>query len=164
MRQKDKEFVPHLLVVPVGSTVEFPNLDPFFHNVFSQFNGRRFDLGLYETGRSQQVKLLREGVSYIFCNIHPQMGGVIISLATPYFTVSPVPEAILRNVLPGFYQLNVWTEHGTAESLAAASRNVTVVAGEAAPVIISLHLSPTTERRHANKFGDAYPFETPSPR
>src|SRR5262249_42774641 len=71
--QKSKRFSPHLLVVPVGSSVEFPNQDPFFHNVFSLFEGKRFDLGLYESGSSRTVIFNREGISYIFCNIHPEM-------------------------------------------------------------------------------------------
>src|SRR5215472_7706967 len=66
--QKGKQFTPHLLVVPTGSSVEFPNLDPFYHNVFSLFNGKRFDLGLYEAGTSKIVRFDREGASYIFCN------------------------------------------------------------------------------------------------
>src|SRR5579884_454193 len=71
--QKNKTFLPHVLVIPPGSTVDFPNHDPFFHNVFSLFEGKRFDLGLYESGTSRSVKFDRTGVSYIFCNIHPQM-------------------------------------------------------------------------------------------
>ena len=61
--QKNRTFIPHLLVVPVGSLVQFPNEDPFFHNVFSLFDGRRFDLGLYESGSSKGVDFSREGVS-----------------------------------------------------------------------------------------------------
>jgi plastocyanin len=72
--QKNRMFIPHMLVVPVGSVVTFPNADPFFHNVFSLFNGKRFDLGLYEAGKSKDVVFSREGVSYIFCNIHPEIG------------------------------------------------------------------------------------------
>src|SRR5580704_17829279 len=59
LTQKDKQFIPHLLVVPTGSSVQFPNLDPFFHNVFSLFNGKRFDLGLYESGSSRSVRFDR---------------------------------------------------------------------------------------------------------
>src|SRR5690348_6773516 len=70
--QRHKRFQPHVLVVPVGSVVDFPNLDPFFHNVFSLFEGKRFDLGLYEAGTTHSVKLDRPGVCYIFCNIHPE--------------------------------------------------------------------------------------------
>src|ERR1700732_5438520 len=71
--QKNKSFEPHILVVPVGSMVEFPNRDPFFHNVFSLFEGKRFDLGLYEAGSSRDVLFDKPGVSYIFCNIHAEM-------------------------------------------------------------------------------------------
>jgi plastocyanin len=73
LRQKNKAFEPHLLVVTKGSTVQFPNQDPWFHNVFSLFNGKKFDLGLYEAGTTRTVHFDREGVSYIFCNIHPEI-------------------------------------------------------------------------------------------
>src|SRR5882724_88559 len=86
--QKSKSFSPHLLIVPVGSTVEFPNRDPFFHNVFSLFEGKRFDLGLYEAGTSRIVHFDRAGISYIFCNIHPEMSAVVITLPTPFYGVS----------------------------------------------------------------------------
>ena len=75
--QKDKKFIPHLLVVPAGTAVEFPNHDPFFHNVFSLFEGKRFDLGLYEAGTTRLVRFDRVGISYIFCNIHPEMNAVV---------------------------------------------------------------------------------------
>src|SRR6202008_2491180 len=88
LAQKDKSLNPHLLVVPLGSSVDFPNMDPFFHNVFSQFNGKRFDLGLYEEGSTRVVHFDHEGVSYIFCNIHSQMAAVIVTLRTPYFAVA----------------------------------------------------------------------------
>src|ERR1019366_9401045 len=71
LKKKNKAFEPHLIVVTKGSTADFPNRDPWFHNVFSLFNGKRVDLGLYEAGTSRTVHFDREGVSYIFCNIHP---------------------------------------------------------------------------------------------
>jgi plastocyanin len=71
--QKNKSFTPHMLVVPVGSAVEFPNLDPFFHNVFSLFDDKRFDLGLYEAGTTRTVNFNAAGISYILCNIHPEI-------------------------------------------------------------------------------------------
>ena len=78
--QKNRMFIPHLQVIPVGAVVQFPNADPFYHNVFSLFEGKRFDLGLYEAGSSKSVTFQREGVSYIFCNIHPEMSAVIVTL------------------------------------------------------------------------------------
>src|SRR5207248_4414797 len=83
--QKNKTFGPHLVVVQVGSAVEFPNQDPFFHNVFSLFEGKRFDLGLYESGSTRSVVFNRAGVSYIFCNIHPEMSAVVVALNTTYY-------------------------------------------------------------------------------
>lgn len=81
---RDKMFQPHLLAVPVGSEVTFPNLDPFFHNVFSLSKGKRFDLGRCQAGSNKQVHFNHEGVSFILCNIHPEMSAVIVTLATPY--------------------------------------------------------------------------------
>ncbi len=70
--QRDKSFEPHVLVVRTGDTVDFPNRDPFFHNVFSLFDGKRFDLGLYEAGATNSARFDRAGVSFLFCNIHPE--------------------------------------------------------------------------------------------
>src|ERR1700677_3667844 len=102
LAQKDKMFSPHVLVVPTGSSVDFPNLDPFFHNVFSLFNGKRFDLGLYEAHTHRTVKFDREGVSYIFCNIHPEMGAIVLALNSPLFAVSDAGGAVtIHDVPPG---------------------------------------------------------------
>jgi hypothetical protein len=157
MVQKDKRFDPHLLVVPVGSMVEFPNRDPFFHNVFSLHNGKRFDLGLYETGSERGVRFDREGVSYIFCNIHPEMGAVILALSTPYYAVSRDGSIAILNVPPGKYMLNVWSEGATAESLNAARHPVTIPAEGANLGEISLAAAPSPVVHHANKFGQSYP-------
>src|SRR5215471_6640516 len=88
LTQKNKSFEPHFLVVEVGSVVNFPNRDPFFHNVFSLFNGKRFDLGLYEAGTTRQVRFDRPGVCYIFCNIHSEMSAVVVVLDTPYYAIA----------------------------------------------------------------------------
>ena len=92
LTQHNKSFEPHLLVVPVGAVVQFPNRDPFFHNVFSLFEGKRFDLGLYEAGTTRNVSFDRPGVSYIFCNIHAEMSAVVIALDTPYYGISNRPR------------------------------------------------------------------------
>jgi plastocyanin len=157
MVQKNKKFDPHLLVVPVGSNVEFPNEDPFFHNVFSLYNGRRFDLGLYETGSERGVRFDREGVSYIFCNIHPEMGAVILALSTPYYAISHEGAITIPHVPQGKYTLNVWSEGATAESLNAARRQVTVTEQGAALGAITLTAAPSPIVHHANKFGESYP-------
>ncbi|MFZ1084080.1 MAG: hypothetical protein WAN35_03845 [Terracidiphilus sp.] len=157
MAQKNKMFDPHMLIVPVGSIVVFPNRDPFFHNVFSLFNGKRFDLGLYEAGSERRVRFDREGVSYVFCNIHPEMGAVILSLATPYYAVSREGAIIIPQVPPGRYLLNVWSESATLESLNAARREVTVQAATTSLGSVSLVAAPSPLAHHANKFGESYP-------
>jgi plastocyanin len=154
MVQKDKMFQPHLLVVPTGSLVAFPNRDPFFHNVFSLFNGRRFDLGLYETGTSHSVPFNREGVSYIFCNIHPEMGAVIVSVATPYVAVATQASIQLRHVPPGMYLLKTWAEDATVASLEKASRRITIGGGNVDAGGIDILLQP--RQAHTDKFGKSY--------
>lgn len=152
--QKDKMFMPHLLVVPAGSSVEFPNEDPFFHNVFSLFNGKRFDLGLYESGTSRAVRFDREGVSYIFCNIHPEMGAVVVALRTPYWGVSNASGAVvIHSVPPGNYRMHVWSE-----SARAIGTDRTVQVGATAVHLgeISLETGADPMAHHKNKFGEDY--------
>jgi hypothetical protein len=155
--QKDKQFTPHLLVVPTGSSVEFPNEDPFFHNVFSLFNGKRFDLGLYESGTSRAVHFDREGVSYIFCNIHPEMGAVVVALSTPYFTVSTTTGlVVIHGVMPGTYHLHVWSEAAQYTNPGYTERMIQV--GGAPLHIGEIILQATADpmEHHKNKFGEDY--------
>ena len=127
LQQKNKSFEPHLLVVTKGSSVDFPNRDPWFHNVFSLFNGKRFDLGLYEAGTSRTVHFDREGVSYIFCNIHPEMSAVVVVLSSPYFAIpNKQGDFSIAAVPPGRYILHVWNENALPATLQALSREVTV--------------------------------------
>jgi plastocyanin len=155
--QKDKMFTPHLLVVPTGSQVEFPNQDPFFHNVFSLFNGKRFDLGLYESGTSRSVRFDREGISYIFCNIHPEMGAIVLALSTPYYGISSENGVVvLHNVPPGSYRLNVWSENGQLADASAAPKVVQVSTEIAHLGDITLQATADALTNHKNKFGEDY--------
>lgn len=154
MVQKDKMFQPHLLVVPTGSLVAFPNRDPFFHNVFSLFNGRRFDLGLYETGASHSVPFNHEGISYIFCNIHPEMGAVIVSVATPWFAVATQASVQLHQVPPGEYLLKAWAEDATEDSLEKVVRRIKVGAESYEVGVVDIVLQP--RQAHTDKFGKPY--------
>jgi plastocyanin len=157
LAQKDKQFTPHILVVPTGSYVEFPNLDPFFHNVFSLFNGKRFDLGLYEAHTQRSVLFDREGISYIFCNIHPEMGAVVISLSTPYYGVSSRDGSIiLHDVPPGRYRLHVWAENVPVDRLDALSRIVETAGPNTDLGVLSLQVTGSLMKHHANKFGESY--------
>jgi hypothetical protein len=150
-------FTPHLLVVPTGSQVEFPNQDPFFHNVFSLFNGKRFDLGLYESGTSRSVRFDREGVSYIFCNIHPEMGAIVLALGTPYYGISGENGVVaLHNVPPGSYRLNVWSENGQLANPGESQRIVQVSTDAVHLGEITLQTSTDALTNHKNKFGEDY--------
>jgi plastocyanin len=153
---------PHILVVPTGSSVDFPNLDPFFHNVFSLFNGKRFDLGLYEAHTHRAVQFDREGVSYIFCNIHPEMGAVVISLSTPYYATSTNKgDIIIHNVPPGNYRLNVWAENVENDRLNELSRIVDITPQNTQLGTLQLETSGDIMTHHENKFGESY---TPLPK
>ena len=159
--QKNKSFEPHVLVVPVGSLVEFPNRDPFFHNVFSLFEGKRFDLGLYEAGSSRDVHFDKPGVSYIFCNIHPEMSAVVIAVETPYYATSDARgEIAIRNVPAGRYTLRVWYEAGLAETLNSMTREITVSEDNLALGALRL-ASVKVAQSHKNKYGRDY--DPPAP-
>jgi plastocyanin len=162
LAQKNKEFVPHLLVVQVGSVVDFPNLDPFFHNVFSYFNGRRFDLGLYESGSSRSVHFDRPGVSYIFCNIHPEMSAVVVSVPTPYFaTSSSAGNLTIHDVAPGNYMMHVWAMGNSDANLAEMGRRISISGGNIDLGTIAMEESQSGP--HKNKFGEDYDVKKPTP-
>jgi plastocyanin len=159
--QRNKSFDPHLLVIPVGSVVQFPNRDPFFHNVFSLFEGKRFDLGLYEAGSTRNVHFDKPGVSFIFCNIHSEMSAVIIALATPYYSTSDSQGKILIPHVPiGRYRLHLWYEAALPEELEAQSRDVVVSTETASLGTLRLKLADLP-KTHANKYGKEY--EPPAP-
>src|SRR6202166_5440915 len=137
--QKDKSFQPSLLVIPVGGKVEFPNHDPFFHNVFSLFEGKRFDLGLYESGTTRFVQFDKPGVSFIFCNIHAEMSAVVITLPTPYYAISDARGEInIPDVPPGRYELQVFHSSVAPDVLRALNRVITVAADSTSLGTLSL--------------------------
>src|SRR5581483_11701334 len=159
--QKDKSFHPHVLVVPVGSAVEFPNHDPFFHNVFSLFEGKRFDLGLYEAGSSKDVRFDKAGISYIFCNIHAQMSAVVIALDTRYYGISDQRgQLLIPHVPPGRYTLHVWYESALPETLNDLTREVTVSPQTSTLGAFRL-AAATVPQEHKNKYGRDYEPPTP---
>jgi hypothetical protein len=159
LAQKKKMFSPHLLVIPVGSTVSFPNQDPFFHNVFSLFNGKRFDLGLYEAGSTRDVVFSREGVSYIFCNIHPEMSAVILSLSTSLNVVADAANKfVIHGAPPGDYELHIWIEGTQQPALDRLMHRVHVHAGMA-EIEVDASNVPNADDGHLNKFGKPYDRE-----
>jgi hypothetical protein len=154
--QKNKSFQPSLLVIPVGGKVEFPNRDPFFHNVFSLFEGKRFDLGLYESGTTRFVQFDKPGISFVFCNIHAEMSAVVIALATPYYAISNAHgEVSLENVPPGRYQVEIFHSSVAPDALHALSREITVGPGES--TLGNFTLAETDVMvAHKNKYGREY--------
>jgi hypothetical protein len=157
--QKNRMFIPHLQVIPVGAIVEFPNADPFFHNVFSLYEGKRFDLGLYEAGSTKSVTFSHKGVSYIFCNIHPDMSAVVLALSTPLYAVADAGNAfILRNVPTGDYSLHIWIEGVPQSFLEQKTRRVHFTSNTVDLGSIAVPMSGTGS--HSNKFGQPY---TPDP-
>jgi plastocyanin len=159
--QHNKSFEPHVLVVPVGSMVAFPNRDPFFHNVFSLFEGKRFDLGLYEAGSTRDVHFDKPGISYIFCNIHPEMSAVVIALDTPYYGISDQRgEVVFPKVPAGRYTLRVWYEAALPETLKSMARDITV--SEANSTLGVLRLTEAAlPPGHKNLYGRDYDPPTP---
>jgi plastocyanin len=154
--QRDKTFIPHLLVVPAGTAVEFPNRDPFFHNVFSLFEGKRFDLGLYEAGTTRIVHFDRVGVSYIFCNIHPEMNAIVLALKTPYYGISNAAGHIsIPNVPEGRYTMQVFAEKSGLENLKKLTKTVTVSAQDPSLGVIRV-VQDGPPAPHKNKYGRDY--------
>jgi len=128
--QINRRFIPEVLPVVTGTTVDFPNFDPFFHNAFSYSKTKKFDLGRYPTGKSRAVTFDKPGPVRVFCEIHSDMNCVILVLENPYFTY-PDGEGRFRieNVPEGEYLLKVW--HKTGEW---GSRTVTIPRDDTASV------------------------------
>jgi plastocyanin len=155
--QHNKRFEPNLLVVPVGSIVDFPNADPWFHNVFSLYRGKRFDLGLYQAGAQRSVKFDRIGPSYLFCNIHPGMTGVVLAVESSFFTISDKTGHYSIAAVPaGNYTIHVWYENATPESLKGLQK-AAVIEGESRTLpMISIPVSKQQQKSHKNKYGQDY--------
>ncbi|HEX4076040.1 MAG TPA: hypothetical protein VHX49_11625 [Candidatus Acidoferrales bacterium] len=160
--QRNKTFVPHVLAVQVGTVVQFPNEDPFFHNIFSLFDGKRFDLGLYEAGSTRSVRFDRAGVSFLFCNIHPEMSAVVIAVETPYFALSNRSgHWVIPGVPDGRYEMHVWYERSSPEGISSLTRPVVISASTRALDRVRVVENPNFTLAHKNKYGQDY---VPPPR
>ena len=158
IRQKDKTFLPHILAVTAGTTVDFPNNDPIFHNAFSSYNGQIFDLSLYPPGSTRSVRFTRPGVVRVFCNIHASMSAVVVVLKTPYFAVSKRDGTFsIPDVPPGEYQLSVFHERATDASLRTLDQQVTVEQSSLDLPTISVSETGYLPTPHTNKYGQPYP-------
>jgi plastocyanin len=159
--QHNKRFEPNLLVIPVGSVVDFPNADPWFHNVFSLYRGKRFDLGLYQAGAQRSVKFDRIGPSYLFCNIHPEMTGVVLVVDSNFFGITDKGGRYsIADVPSGRYTVHVWYENATPESLKTLQRSVTIEGGSYTIPMISVPVAKQQQEEHKNKYGQDYDPDT----
>jgi plastocyanin len=155
---KNKTFLPHVVALRTGSKVTFPNLDPFFHNAFSNYDGQIFDLGLRPPRSSPEVTFRRPGIVRLFCNIHPTMSAVIAVLDTPWFTVTDGKGAFqITGVPAGEYRLHVFHERALGDVLQALERNLTIFGDDAALPAISISEASYIAPPHKNKYGKDYP-------
>ncbi len=158
MVQKDKTFTPHVLAIPVGTTVDFPNFDPIFHNAFSNYNGELFDVGLYPPGSSRGVRFSRPGVVRVFCNIHANMSAIVAVLDTPWFAVTAKDGSFsIPDVPAGEYSLHVFHERATSATLDALTRRLSVRADPVSIPKLSVSESGYLAIPHKNKYGREYP-------
>jgi len=152
----DKTYAPHVLVIPLGATVTFPNNDPFNHNVFSVSDSESFDLGLYGRGEAKSHTFARAGLVRVFCNVHPRMVAYVHVMASRLFT-QPAGDGLftLAGVPPGRYRLHVWHERSPLEVV----KEIAVGAGAAAVTDVPVTLNARGYRwaPHKNKYGRNYP-------
>ncbi len=133
MAQRDTTFVPGLLVVPVGTAVEFPNDDAFFHNVFSYSGPKRFDLGRYPEGESKTVKFDEPGIVNVYCEVHEHMRAAIVVVENPFHAVVAGDGTFRIPGIPvGSYRLTAWHADQGTETV-----DVTVSAGATTRVSIA---------------------------
>jgi plastocyanin len=158
MRQKDKRFTPHVVAIPVGATVDFPNADPIFHNAFSNFSGQPFDVGLYPPGTSRSFTFKHPGIVRVFCNIHSTMSAIIAVLPGQWYAVTQYSGKYnMPNVPPGEYQLRIFHERALPENLKFLERRVTVSEEGLKLPLISISETGFIPAQHLNKFGKDYP-------
>lgn len=152
MTTRGKMLLPHVLAIPVGSTVNFPNEDPISHNLFSLSSPNQFDLGLYRAGAGKSHTFTAPGVVNVYCNVHSNMSSVIHVLSSPYYTFADANGNFSFNDVPsGRYDVMAWNEMG------GTSRTpVDIGAGAAPPLSLVLDARGYKSVQHANKFGKTY--------
>lgn len=146
-----RQFSPRVTVVMTGGTIEFPNRDPFSHNVFSKANGG-FDTGVFGRNKSKDQKFEEPGVYPLYCNVHPRMTAFVISLSTPWYTQAGSDGRFeLTGVPAGEYKLTVWHDRATAET-----RHLSVPSAGIRDLRVPLDARGYKFTQHKNKFGKDY--------
>lgn len=149
---KAKSFLPHVVVIPVGGTIEFPNEDPIFHNAFSVSPENRFDLELYKRPKTGSWTFKAPGVVNVYCNIHPQMSAVVVVRDNPFYAKASKQGAFsIEGVPAGKYTLVAWHERGGDQAL-----EITVPAEGQVAANLTLDGSKYKRVQHKNKFGKDY--------
>jgi len=150
----DKVYAPHVVVVPVGSTVRFPNHDPFNHNVFSLSEPNTFDLGLYGRGEVKSQTFAKPGLVRVYCNVHPRMVAYVLVMANRLYA-QPGQDGsfVIENVPPGRHRLHVWHERIPTEVI----KDVTASAAGGSDLQIALNARGYQWQPHRNKYGRNYP-------
>ena len=148
----DKVYAPHVVVVPVGSTVRFPNHDPFNHNVFSLTEPNTFDLGLYGRGETRSWTFQQPGLVRVYCNVHPRMVAYVHVMANRLYAQPGQDGSFtIQDVPPGRHRLHVWHERIPTEVIKE------VTAGADGDLQIALNARGYKWEPHRNKYGRNYP-------
>jgi plastocyanin len=147
-----RQFAPHVRVVSAGSTVSFPNQDPFSHNTFSSTPGSSFDLGLYGRGQSRDQVFTKAGPTPVYCNIHSRMAAFVVVVTTPWFAQTGADGRwAIPGVPPGTYTMHIWHERAPKQT-----RELTVAAGGVAGVEAQMDARGFVLVEHKDKYGKDY--------
>ena len=152
MDMNGRQFVPRVRVVTTGSTVEYPNRDPFSHNIFSVAGGAAFDLGIYGGGTAKSAQFKKAGAFPVYCNIHAKMTGYVVAVSTPWYAqAGDDGRWSLERVPAGRYELHVWHERAPE-----FEKEVDVPAAGLANIDQRLDATGFKQLPHKNKFGLDY--------
>jgi hemoglobin len=111
IEQRERQFAPRFMAIPLGSTVSFPNFDPIYHNVFSLSAARRFDLGIYKNGETREVTFSKEGIIRLGCNLHANMSASLVVVGAPHYVVVDASGKFkFRSLAPGKYTMKSWSD------------------------------------------------------
>jgi plastocyanin len=150
---RGKTLLPHVMAIPAGSTITFPNDDPISHNLFSLAPGNTFDLGLYRKGTGKSHTFAAPGVVNVYCNVHPTMSAVVHVMSTPYYCFADANGNYSLDVPPGKYRVTAWNEQG-----GTVFSDITVAADGGIVGATALTIDGRNYRfnQHTNKFGKIY--------
>ncbi len=154
MTTRSKTFVPHVMAVPAGSTINFPNEDPIAHNLFSLTPGNAFDLGLYRKGAGKMHKFEAPGTVNVYCNVHPNMSAVVHVMTTPFYGFADASGNYSFDVPPGRYRLVAWNEQGGTS--APSDLEVKADGKVSGATLLTIDGRNFRLSQHKNKFGQTY--------